>query len=156
MHFRLLRRLSEGVDGTALYRTFRHPSGLLAGSLGPALMATNGVVAQDPDLKWVWILGAALTAWFGWTFRMTLRTDGVVVQNFGIPRLYPWHDIQTARMTTPRYRDPVLALYLKDGRRVRVWAVSVVQGIGASYCSRAGAQVLASLKESRKQPKPPP
>lgn len=99
----------------------------------------------------MWLLGAALVAWCGWTCRMSLRKDGVVVQNFWIPKKYAWRDIRTARMTAPRFGDPVLALYLKDGRRVRVWAVSVVQGIDEGYCSRAREQLLASLNESRRQ-----
>lgn len=151
MHLRLLSRLSEGAGGTAFDRTFRHPSGLIAGSLGALFLVTRGLFEDDPALKWILVLGAALVAWCGWTCRMSLRSDGVVVQNSWIPKMYPWHDIQTARMTAPRFRDPVLAIYLKDGRRIRVWAVSVIRGIGEDYCSLAHDQLLASLKESRMQ-----
>lgn len=148
---RLLTRLSEGAGGRAFDRTFRHPSGLIAGSLGAVAFAARGWFGADPVGKWVCLIGAVLFAWCGWTCRMSLRSDGVVVQNFWIPKTYPWDEIRTARMVAPRFRDPVLALYLKDGRRIRVWAVSVVQGtIGEGYCSRARDQLLASLKESHR------
>lgn len=151
MRLRLLTRLSEGPGGRAFDRTFRHPSGVIAGSIGPLFLATRGLFEPDPVLRWMCVISAAIVAWCGWTSRMSLGSDGVVVQNFWIPKTYPWHEIQTARMTTPRHRDPVLALYLKDGRRIRVWAVSVVRGIGEGYCSRAHDQLLASLKESHGQ-----
>lgn len=156
MRLRLLTRLSEGAGGGAFDRTFRHPSGLIAGGLGALLFATRGWFEADPVGKWMYLIGAVILAWCGWTCRISLRSDGVVVQNFWTSKKYRWRETQTARMTAPRFHDPVLALYLKDGRRIRVWAVSVVQGIGEDYCSRAHDQLLASLKESHGQRKPSP
>lgn len=156
LRLRLLTRLSEGASGRAFDRTFRQPSGLVAGSLGALFLATRGLFEADPVGKWEGAIGAVIVAWCGWTCRMTLRSEGVVVQNSWTPKTYPWHEIQTARMTTPRFHGPVLALYLKDGRRIRVWAVSVVQGIGEGYCSRARNQLLASLKESHGPLQPGP
>lgn len=144
-----LTRLTESGAGTK--RTFRHPSGVVAGTLGPLYLAIRAVLESDPDIKWLWLAGAVVVAWAGWTQRMTLRTDGIIVQNCWIPKRYPWEDIRTARMTQPRFWDPVLAIYLKDGRRIRVCAVSVINGIGLKYCDRARAQFAASLKESRRR-----
>ena len=135
-------------DSARARRNYRHPSGVVAGSLGLLLIIVRGFLERDPDLKWMWAGGALLIAWCAWTCRMTITEEAVVVQNFWIPKTYRWHEIRTARMVTPRFRDPVLQIEMRDHRTVRVWAVSIVQGLGANYCDGARRQLLADLKEA--------
>ncbi|QGN58512.1 hypothetical protein GKE56_12135 [Nostocoides sp. HKS02] len=97
------------------------------------------------DRAWaVYLVGGLALVWLGWTTRMTITPDGVVVQNGWRSRILPWAEITAAHMVTVRGKQ-VLQLKLRDGRRVRVRAVGAgLLAGGESYARHVVTQLAAA------------
>ncbi len=136
----------ERQPGDPLRRqTYRQPGNRYAGTGGVLVFAVAAIRDVDGTARLLYALIALAMVWLGWTCRMTVTPDGLLVQNYGRTQVVPWREITAFHLARYRGSD-VLHLELGARRTVRVWAVAVgIRSGSERFCQK----VVTRLEQAR-------